>query len=487
MMHRAGIQAADTSEQIAQITEEDAVGTTMKRRQLTAGNEDCLASVIVPRATSTRDITVLETAMQGLALDKRHPVALELSATASSRQFLLRATSRMSQKHLADQVQARYPQAIIRPMDKVDDPLVLQEGETVSAIELRAGAAAYLPLRIYRERELLQEGADPLLGILGVFNHLPPHLRVVAQLALLPASPTWSYAYRRKSIEHPLEQERLRARRELSGAQANSPSTFRLVGMGIVVALLLIGWRFKQQLNGLFPLWLLQAGTLLLHGKTPQLSSAHVAALEIGGFIALAVLFCLAFVVLQIRNRLGGTPLYDMRLVDEKTGRSAYRIRLRLFVFSDEARSASTPPVPLLHKTHHTCSSGRGVPYVSSQSFTWSLFRDAYHRWRTRAQRTTFLKQEQHDVLDHLVAAYRQYHTAAGGYFVSSRLSQGKAQRLVKRQTGWLRSRWTGWEHDLATSSHLLSVADIASLWHLPQTHDLFDLPFVERLAPARP
>jgi hypothetical protein len=456
-------------------------GTRMIHRQTQAGNEDVLASVIVPRVTSTRDITVLETAMQGLALDKRHPVALELAATASSRHFLLRATSAMSQKHLADQVQARYPQAIIRPMDKVDDPLVLQEGETVSAIELHAGAAAYLPLRIYRERELLQEGADPLLGILGVFNHLPPHLRVVTQVALLPASPTWSHTYRRKSVEHPLEQERLRVRRELSGAQVNSPSTFRLVGMGIVVAIPLICWRFKQQLNRLFPPWLLQAGTLLLHGKTPQLSSAHLAALEIGGIIALVMLFCLAFVVLQIRNRLGATPLYDMRLVDEKTGRSAYRVRLRLFVFSDVARSASTPPVPLLLQTHHTCPSERGVPYVSSQSFTWSSFGDVYHRWRTRAQRTTYLKQEQHDVLDHLVAAYRQYHTAAGGYFVSRRLSQGKAQRLLRRQTGWIRSHRTGWEHDLTRSRHLLSVADIASLWHLPQAQDLFDLPFVER------
>jgi hypothetical protein len=156
----------------------------MIRDDTTARSEDYLASVIVPRTSSTRDIIVLETAMQALALDKKHPVALELAATASSRHFLLRATSAMSLAHLKGQVQARYPQAIIIPVDKLDDPLVLQEGETVAAIELRAGAAAYLPLRIYRERAFLQEGADPLLGILGVFNHLPAHIRVVSQLAL---------------------------------------------------------------------------------------------------------------------------------------------------------------------------------------------------------------------------------------------------------------------------------------------------------------
>src|SRR5258708_16606208 len=144
-----------------------------------------LALVLVPRAASTRDILALETAMQGLAQDDRHPVALELAATASSRGFLLRATSLMSLAHLCDQVQARYPQAIIRPVAGAHDPLVLQEGETLSVIELRAGAAAYLPLRPFRERESQQEGADPLLGILGVFNHLPPTMRGGSQLALL--------------------------------------------------------------------------------------------------------------------------------------------------------------------------------------------------------------------------------------------------------------------------------------------------------------
>jgi hypothetical protein len=472
MMHREGVQAADTPEQITQITEEDAEGTTVTRRQLTAGNEDCLASVIVPRVTSTRDISVLETAMQGLALDKQHPVALELAASASSRHFLLRATSRMSLQHLIDQVQARYPQAIIRPIEKLDDPLVLQEGETVSAIELCAGAAAYLPLRIYRERAFLQEGADPLLGILGVFNHLPPRMRAVTQLALIPASPTWSRGYRRKSVEHPLEQERLHTRRELSGTQGSSPSTFRLVGMGVLVALLLVWWRFKHQLDGLVPAWLLQAGVSLLHRKTPQLSSAHLAALEIGGIIALAALFCLAFVFLQFKNRLGTSPMYDMRLVDEKTARPAYRVRLRLFVFSFEA---ATRPA-------QQSSSAAVLPQNLSQpSWTWSVLQERYQNWRYTAHRKEQHRQEQRDVLDHLAAAYRQYHMASGGYFVSRRLSPGKAKRLLTRKKGWIRSHRTGWEHGLASSSHLLSVSDIAALWHLPQAQDLFDLPFVER------
>ena len=444
--------------------------------------EHYLASVLVPRAASTRDITVLETAMQGLAPDAKHPVALELAATASSRHFLLRATSTMSQRHLADQIQARYPQSTIRQLAQEDDPLALREGEVVSAVELRAGAAAYLPLRTSRASELLQEGADPLLGILGVFNHLPPHMRVVTQLALIPAPPTWSHAYRRKSVEHPLEQERLRARRELSGAQGSGPGTFQLVGMGVLVALLLVWWRFQRQLDALIPSWLLQAGLSLLRGRMPQLSSAHLVALAIGSIAVLVALFCFAFMVLQIRSRMAATPIYDMRLVDEKTARPAYRARLRLFVFSRGHGAAPAYHAHLLERLLHDCT---------WQPYTWPSLMSTYQGWRETARLHKQCEQEQRDILDHLVAAYRQYHTAAGGYFVSRRVSRGKIRRLLIRRKRWIRSRVSGWHHDLARSPHLLSVADLAALWHLPQAQDLSDLPYVEHarartaLAPA--
>ena len=124
------VQAPDTRGQSGETIMQETERTLMTHVQSVARNEEVLASVLVPRVTSSRDITVLETAMQGLALDDWHPVALELAATASSRHFLLRATSAMSQRHLADQVQARYPQAIIRPVGEPDDPLVLREGET---------------------------------------------------------------------------------------------------------------------------------------------------------------------------------------------------------------------------------------------------------------------------------------------------------------------------------------------------------------------
>jgi hypothetical protein len=427
-----------------------------------------LASLTVPRASSTREIAALETAMQGLALDARHPVALELAATATSRQFLLRATTPFAQQHLADQVQARYPQATIQPVATEDDPLVVRTGETVSVVELRAGAVAYLPLRTWRERELLQEGADPLLGVLAVFNHLPIQMRVVAQLALLPASPTWSQPYRRKAVEHPLEPERVRTRREMGG-QTSGPGTLQLIGMSVLVALILLWWRFQHQVKAHLPPWLLQTGTSLVHGKTPQLTSAQVASLAVFGFGVLVGLFCFALVVLQIRSRFGSTPLYDMRLVGEKTARPAYRVRLRLFVFE-------TMPEPL------PLQQVRASTIVCWRKDGWSSLPERYRHWRATVREARQHRQARSELLDHLTAAYRQYHTAAGGYFVPQSLSAARIYRLLadcKRWESFVRRR--GWASDLQRSTHLLSVADVAALWHLPQAHDLADLPYVER------
>jgi hypothetical protein len=432
------------------------------------GQECFLASVLVPRAASTRDVVALETAMQGLAQDDRHPVALELAATATSRGFLLRATSLLSLQHLCSQVQARYPQAIIRPVGEAHDPLTLQDGEEVSVVELSAGAAAYLPLRAFREREWQLEGADPLLGILGVFNHLPPQMRVVSQLALLPASPTWSSPYLRKAVEHPLEQEHLRARYDMSGRGASGPSTLQLVGLGVLVALLLVWWRFQKQINAHIPTWVVQAGLSVLHGKAPQLSPGQVSLLVITGVFAFVALFFLAFLIIRLRSRLSSAALYDRRLVEEKTARPAYRVRLRLFVFS-----ASTELVAAINRPSWHA--------LVRHLFRWPLdtasWLQSYRAFRAASKLHIQEREVRVQVLDQLAAAYRQYHTASGGYFVPRHLSQRKSRRILGSRSAHL----PGWAANLSRSSHRLSVADLAALWHLPQAHDLADLPYLER------
>src|ERR1700694_273973 len=414
------------------------------------GRQECfLASVLVPRASSTRDIVALETAMQGLAQDDRHPVALELAATATSRVFLLRATSAMALAHLCGQIQARYPQAIIQPVAIGQYPLTQREDE---AVELCAGAAPSLPPRAFREREWQQEGADPLLGILGVFNHLPPQMRIVTQLALLPASPTWSSPYLRKAVEHPLEQEHLRARLDMSGRQASGPGTVQLVGLGMLVAVLLVWWRFQKRINAHIPAWVVQAALSLLHGKLPQLSQGQVSLLVISGIVAFVALFFLAFLIMQIRSRLGGTSIYDRRLVEEKTARPAYRVCLRLFVFSTSPATAAA-----INRPSCWVFLGR----LFQQPLDTASWLHAYQSWRAASLQRRKERSARGEVLDQLAAAYRQYHTASGGYFVPHHLSQRKVGRLVRKQTRWRCVQFPGWAAGLARSSPRRRVAEL--------------------------
>ncbi len=109
-----------------------------------------------------------------------------------------------------------------------------------------------------------------------------------------------------------------------------------------------------------------------------------------------------------------------------------------------------------------------------------SCVRHTYRQWRQRSLRKRERSRTHREFLDRLTGAYRQYHSAAGGYFVPRHLSQPKAQRLLVKRNGPAHVL-SGWASDIGRSRHILSVADVAVLWHLPQASDLADLPLLER------
>jgi hypothetical protein len=422
--------------------------------------------VIPPPRASKRDICALETVAQSLALDSRHPVALEIARTPQGRQFLLRATLPVALNHLVDQIQARYPQATIVPLSS--DPLTLASDETVSAVELCPGAASYLPLRTWRDRELQGEGTDPILGLLAALSHTPKNVRAVAQLAILPMKPTWSQSHWRLTVEHPLEPERQRRSQRQRHSSSAGPSTGAIVGMGVLVAFLLAGMRLKSTV----PMWMIHAVVQLLHGNTPNLTTTQLTMVISGAIIFLVLLVLLKFLVTRRK-----TAIYDRRMVAEKTGKSAYQARLRLFVIRSHPSDTQTQTLPVV-------SFRRPIRFPILSAFSsvrLIVFAQAWKRWRDHQTQQSYKAQECQDVLDQLTAAYRQYHTAAGGYFVPRTLSESFARRLLVRKDGWFGRLFTGWECDLSRSHHILSVADVGMLFHLPQSTDLLDLPLVER------
>jgi Helicase HerA, central domain len=269
----------------------------------------------------------LATTMRSLVLDQRHPIALEVSGTDQQRSLLIRARNADDLKHVETQLQARLFHASFVPLVGRDDPFHLLPGETVSVVELHAGQASYLPLQ---EFERMENGEDPILGILGALDALPSDLRAIAQLALVPAPPNWSHPYQRKALEHALEPERQHDRQKLASARGDTgaPSTFLLV----LGALFLAGYFLFQRYPKMLPSWMPATVQMLLHGKW-QLIWSGPHHLELEGIIGvLALLLALPLILRHLWSRLFQTPMYDMRNVAEKTSRLAYRVRLRLYV-----------------------------------------------------------------------------------------------------------------------------------------------------------
>ena len=314
--------------------------------------------------------------------------------------------------------------------------------------------------------------------MLAAVSHLPEHTRVVAQLALRPLPPTWSQHYQRKAIEHPLAAERKGQQRVHIHLNADVPSTPTLIGLGILVIILL----FWQQFQAIAPPWLSLAVTQLLNGHLPSLNAWDM--IPLMGVFALVLTFIFGVRMLLGHIGLGRTRLYDMRLVAEKTGRSAYQVRLRLFVImarnssmsgKNAATTTGTPPVPALSSPPSHSWSASLLHWIKALPASASV---AYRWWRgTPAARQRAQVRQQ--VLDQLTAAYRQYHSAAGGYFVPKHLWSWRVHLLLVPRRGFARLV-TGWAADLWYSRHLLSVADIAVLWHLVQAGDVRQVPWVE-------
>lgn len=291
-----------------------------------------LSFKVITPTSAVREMAALEAAMQGLPLDERHPVALELAGTPGEQMWIVRATTPEALEHARRQIRARYPQVAFLPLKKGEDPLQLKKGETVTVIELTPGAASYVPMNPWKEESLSKEGTDPLLGVLAAIEHLPQDLRAIAQIAIVPAPTDWAGAIgRRKAVEHPLEQEREQRRAELYADRGGSFKWSTIIGL----ASILFGLYLFRLFHVTVPPWLLSAVNQLLHGHLPALSGT-LSVQFYGGIVLLFVgLFLLYVLYDQVRKRLKGKQqVVDPRLVSQKTGQIACRVRLRLYVIS---------------------------------------------------------------------------------------------------------------------------------------------------------
>ncbi|GHO78178.1 hypothetical protein KSD_59490 [Ktedonobacter sp. SOSP1-85] len=407
----------------------------------------------VARITPARGMTLvehsgLEGTMQSLVL-QGSALALEIASTpanahqARSVQFLLRAPSEDALRAATRQIQVRYPQAIVRHVPPEEDPFHVQEHETISAMELRAGGEAYETLRSWSPGKSPEQGIDPLLGVLTTLEHLPAGIRAITQLALTPLPPTWARKYQRLSVEHPLEEEREQRREAQSRLRRDAPGWEQLVLLGIVVGLLLV-WNYGQA-HHLVPSWLQEDMLSLLHGSLPHLSSSQQAILGIGLVVGITLIAGTIRGIHWLGERLfGETRYYDMKRVAEKISKSAYRARLRVYLI-EEADQMDTNQGQSLAQAPQAQLANLTIRARLASS--WQALQ------RKRAQQRRH--QQMHATL---VAAYRHAHTATA-YFTTHGLSARHAQRLTREDTWW---------QGLQRGSLFLTGEEVATLWHLP-------------------
>ena len=156
---------------------------------------------VTPPRTGERTLLGVENLLQSIAVPE--PFSLELAGDANGVTLMARCLDRQV---VQGQLAAHYPQARIREVPPEDDPLRLDTGEQAWGLTLRSGGPEFVPLRTFRDDDLLDAGSDPLIALLGALGDLRPGERLVSRLLLRSLGPDWSQAHQQKAFKNPGQQ-----------------------------------------------------------------------------------------------------------------------------------------------------------------------------------------------------------------------------------------------------------------------------------------
>ncbi len=153
---------------------------------------------VTPPRTGERTLLGVENLLQSIAVPE--PFSLELAGTADGVVLMVRC---QDDQVVRSQISAHYPQARIRQVPVEDDPIFVHRGERAWGLTLRSGGPEYVPLRTFRDDDLLDPGSDPLLAVIGALSSLRPGERVLCRLLLRSLGPDWSQAHQQKAFKNP--------------------------------------------------------------------------------------------------------------------------------------------------------------------------------------------------------------------------------------------------------------------------------------------
>ena len=205
-------------------------------KEILFGNDDdrkdpVLLAVTPPR-TGERTLLGVENLLQSIAVPE--PFSLELAGDMDGVTLMARC---LDDRVVRAQLSAHYPQARIQKVDAEDDPLRLEEGEQAWSITLRADGPEYVPLRTFRDDDLLDPGSDPLIALMGALSALYEGERVVARLMLRSLGPDWSQPHMEKAHRRPGMEPREPAYTYQTKPLQMDGVTMAVLGLGALAAL----------------------------------------------------------------------------------------------------------------------------------------------------------------------------------------------------------------------------------------------------------
>ena len=161
-----------------------------------------LLSVTSPR-TGERTLLGVENFLRSIAIPE--PFSLELAGDMDGVTLMARCRDK---EVVQNQISIHYPQARIAEVPPEEEPLRLEEDDEAWGMSLRVQGPPYVPLRTFRDDDLLDPGSDPILALLGTMASLRPGERMVARLVLSSLGPDWSQPYLDKALPKPVTERR---------------------------------------------------------------------------------------------------------------------------------------------------------------------------------------------------------------------------------------------------------------------------------------
>ena len=250
---------------------------------------------VTPPRTGERTVLGVENLLQSIAAPE--PFSLELAGDADGVTLMARC---LDKEVVHDQIAAHYPQAPIHEVTPEEDPLRLAEGEQAWSMTLASDGPAYVPLRTFRDDDLLDPGSDPLIALLGALSDLKEGERVVARLLLRSLGPDWSRAHLERALKRPGSEPRLSADAERTRALQTDGANIAILGVGVLAA-------FQGYL------WVRDGETW----KAVLLGAAAAAVLALGGWA-------------WRRWKRAHSRVYDPLLIQEKVSRIAFDAELQV-------------------------------------------------------------------------------------------------------------------------------------------------------------